>query len=89
MDTTKKQGVGLMGVGAAACVACCAGPIVGFLAATGIATALGALVFGVVALAVVVPLAGALWWRRRQRQRACASPVGPAPATLRRGSPPG
>jgi hypothetical protein len=49
-----KAGVGLVGVGAAACAACCAGPILGFLAATGIASVLGAVIFGAVGLVTVV-----------------------------------
>jgi 4-amino-4-deoxy-L-arabinose transferase-like glycosyltransferase len=45
-----------------------AGPIVGFLAATGIASVLGAVVFGVVGLVVVLAVAAVLWHRRRRRQ---------------------
>ncbi len=67
----KKENARIIGVGAAACVACCAGPIIGFLAAIGIGTAAGfalfgtiSLVVGALALAVVIP-------RRRRRAATC------------------
>jgi hypothetical protein len=66
-----KVGLGAIGAGAAACAACCAGPIVGFLAATGIASLLGAVVFGIVGLVVVVAIAAVLYQRRRRQ--ACAT----------------
>lgn len=66
-----RAGVGFLGAGAAACVACCAGPILGFLAATGIASALGAVAFGAAGLVVVLAVAAVLWPRRRRRTRQC------------------
>jgi hypothetical protein len=75
-----KTGFGLIGVGAAACVACCAGPILGFLAATGIASVLGAVVFGAAGLVVVLAVAAVVWQRRRRRQRCQPSePTEPTP----------
>ena len=74
-----KAGLGLVGAGAAACAVCCAGPILGFLAATGIASVLGAVVFGVVGLVVVLVVAAVLWQRRRRRQR--CEPTGPSEST--------
>ena len=38
---SKKENAAIVGVGTAACVACCAGPIIGFLAVIGIGTAAG------------------------------------------------
>lgn len=74
MDTPKpKAGLGVLGVGAAACAACCAGPILGFLAATGIASAVGALTFGAVGLLVVLAVAAVVWQRRRRNARSCAT----------------
>jgi hypothetical protein len=74
-----KTGFGLIGVGAAACVAC-AGPILGFLAATGIASVLGAVVFGAAGLVVVLAVAAVVWQRRRRRQRCQPSePTEPTP----------
>lgn len=59
--STKKQEAAVVGVGLAACAACCAGPILGVLTAIGLGTAAGvgllgagALVIGMVAATVVV-----------------------------------
>jgi len=73
-DVTK-QGAGLVGVGAAACAACCAGPILGVLAAAGLLTAAAYITAGLIGLAVVVPLA--VWiHRRRQARPSCAADTG-------------
>ena len=74
----------VLGVGAAACVACCAGPIIGAIAgiaALGTAAALltGALTIAVVAAAVAVFAT----WRRRTRRDTC-----PPPTTIAHLSPP-
>jgi hypothetical protein len=66
-----KASPGVLGAGAAACAACCAGPIVGLLAATGIASVLGAVIFGVVGLTIVLAVAAVLYQRHRHQQ-ACA-----------------
>ena len=80
MDTpTPKAGLGVLGVGAAACAACCAGPILGFVAATGIASALGAVAFGVVGLVAVLAVAGVLLRRRRRKAGRCAPAAGAVP----------
>lgn len=71
-------GFGVLGLGAAACVACCAGPILGLLAATGIASVLGAAVFGVVGLVAVLVAAAVLLSRRRRRVNGCT----PAPEAI-------
>lgn len=75
----RRAGLGVLGVGAAACAACCAGPVLGFLAATGIATVLGAVVFGVVGLVVVLAVAAVLYQRRRRRAQHCAPTIGTVP----------
>ena len=72
-----KAGLGVLGVGAAACAACCAGPILGFLAATGIASALGAVTFGAAGLLIVLAIAAVLWQRRRRAQACATGPSGP------------
>ena len=74
-SSNSKTGLGVLGAGAAACAACCAGPILGFLAATGIASALGAVTFGLVGLIVVIAAAAVVWYRRRRRQAQCAVPA--------------
>jgi hypothetical protein len=72
-----RASLGVLGAGAAACAACCAGPIVGFLAATGIASVLGAVIFGLVGLVVVLAVAAVLYQRRRRKTQPCAPSPGP------------
>jgi hypothetical protein len=71
-SSTTNTGLGVLGAGAVACAACCAGPLLGFLAATGVASALGAVVFGAVGLLVVLAVAAVLYQRRRRKGRLCA-----------------
>ena len=73
--TTKKPDMALIGAGAAACAVCCAGPILGLLAAIGLGTAASVAVFGtaglvIAAIGVLVVIA-----RRRRRSTTC-EPVG-------------
>lgn len=68
----KKENATIVGVGAAACVACCAGPIIGFLAAIGIGTAAGFALFGTISL-VIGALAVTFAVRRRRRRAATCS----------------
>ena len=72
-----RAGLGLLGVGVAACAACCAAPIAGFLAASGVASLIGAALFGIVGLAAGLAVAGVLWARRRRRRRRCRPEPGP------------
>lgn len=74
-----KASLGVFGAGAAACAACCAGPILAFLAATGIASILGAVVFGAVGLLVVLAVAAVIYQRRRRQARRCAPTTGAVP----------
>lgn len=78
----KVEGAGIVGVGVAACAACCAGPVIGFLSAAGLLTAAGFAAFGAIALLLLIPVA--VWWvRRRRRVAACAVETeGPVPVTL-------
>ena len=66
----RNDGFRLAGVGVVACVPCCAGPVLGLLAATGLATILGYARFGVVALViggvVIAVVMGARGPRRSQ-----------------------
>ena len=71
--TSKKDSAALVGVGAAACAVCCAGPILGFLAAIGLGTALGVAIWGVGALIVGAVAAAFVVVRRRGRAAACVS----------------
>lgn len=65
----KREGIAVVGVGVAACAACCAGPLLGVFAAIGLGTLTGLLLFGVAALAVgAVVLVVVLRHRRTKRQ---------------------
>jgi hypothetical protein len=77
----KKDGATLVGVGAVACAVCCAGPILGFLAAIGLGTAAGFAVFGVSALVVGAAIAWFVIVRRRRRAASCAR-VGAEPTPV-------
>ena len=71
-----KKGAGLLGLGAAACAACCAGPILGVLAAAGLLTVAAYLAIGLIGLAVAIPLAA--WaYRRRKAQIRCTPSTSP------------
>jgi uncharacterized membrane protein len=66
-----KRTAGVIGVGVVACAACCAGPVLGVLAAIGVASVVGYLLAGVAALVVGAAAAGWFILRRGARQRAC------------------
>ena len=71
--SAKKENAKIIGVGLPACAVCCAGPILGVLAAIGLGTAAGFALFG--ALAIVIGgavLAAVLVRRRRRAAAACA-----------------
>ena len=70
--STRRENLAIIGLGAAACTVCCAGPILGFLAAIGLGTVAGVLMFGAVGLVVGV-LGVAVVLRRRHRQIAARS----------------
>lgn len=81
--STRRENLAIVGVGAA-CVACCAGPILGVLAAIGIGTAAGFALFGSVAL-VLGAIVGIVVLRRR-RPPSCdpaATPVTVETPTVR------
>jgi Flp pilus assembly protein TadB len=81
----RRSGLGVLGAGAAACAACC-GPIIGFLAATGVATLLGAVAFGVAGVVAALAGAAVLRRRRRRRQQRCATAPVALDAPVRKGS---
>ena len=76
--SVRKENATIIGVGAAACVACCAGPIIGLLAAIGITTAAGVALFGTISL-IAGAIALAVVLRRRHRRAALC---GTTPATV-------
>ena len=74
-DRTTKQGVGMLAVGAAACAACCAPPVIAFLAAATVGTLIGVALFGVLGLAVALVAVIAYTRRQRERRNVVDSPV--------------
>ena len=70
--TAKKENVAIVGLGVVACAACCAGPILGFLAAIGLGTAAGFALFGTAALVIGALAITVVLHRRRRRASACA-----------------
>ena len=66
--STKKQDLTLVGAGVAACAVCCAGPILGFLAAIGLGTAVGAVLYGTIAVVIGAAVAVVAVLRRRGRR---------------------
>lgn len=67
----KRENAAIVGVGAAACAACCAGPIIGLLAAIGLGTAAGFAMFGSIALLVGAIAVIVVVRRRRRRAASC------------------
>jgi hypothetical protein len=76
-----RQALGRGGFAAAACVACCAPPIIGALGVTaGLAATVG--IFLGLAAAIAVVLVGAGWIVARSRRVRESEPVGAIPVTL-------
>jgi hypothetical protein len=82
--STNKDAATIVGLGAAACAACCAGPILGVVAAIGLGTAAGYALFGTIAILVGAALIALVMIRRRRRASACSSSgaSAPVPVTL-------
>ena len=76
------ENAALVGAGAAACAVCCAGPILGFVAALGLGAAAGAMLFGVVGLLVVAAVGVVVIGRRRRRQATCTAAREAQPVAL-------
>lgn len=69
--SAKKENAAILGVGVAACAVCCAGPILGVLAAIGLGTAAGVAVFGTAALLIGALAVTVVIIRRRRRMPTC------------------
>lgn len=76
--SAKKENAAIVGVGAAACAVCCAGPILAVLAAIGLGTAAGFALFGAAAVLAGAVLVAFVVVRRRRLAVACASTKMPA-----------
>lgn len=73
MTSKAPKPLSILGLGAAACVACCIGPLLALLAATGLFTAVGTALFGAAGLVALAP--AAIWYaRRRRRTTPCTVP---------------
>ena len=63
--TGKKGNAAIVGVGVAACAVCCAGPILGVLAAIGLGTTVGFASFGTLAVVIGAAAVALAFVRRR------------------------
>jgi hypothetical protein len=73
MKQAGRSGAGILGLGALACLACCAGPILVFLSGLGIAGLASTLFIGAAGLAVTAAAIAAFVVLRRRRS-SCAVP---------------
>jgi mercuric ion transport protein len=77
--TSNKENAAILGVGVAACAVCCAGPILGVLAAIGLGTTVGFALFGTIAIVLAAAITVMVVIRRR-RPHPCA-PTEPTAVT--------
>lgn len=79
-----KENAAIVGVGVAACAVCCAGPILGVLAAIGLGTAAGFALFGTLAIVLGGAVLAFVLMRRRRRVAVCtvATTPGSVPVEL-------
>lgn len=73
MRSQTKENAAIVGVGVAACAVCCAGTILGVVAAIGLGTAAGFALFGAVAVAVGAVSIAFVLVRRRRVAADCAA----------------
>lgn len=80
----RKEGFSLLGIGAVACIACCAGPILGVLGGISLAGLASTAFIGAAGLVVAVAAGGAWLWvgRRRRVAERPSVPVGPVAVGL-------
>jgi hypothetical protein len=85
--SVRTQGLGILGLGAAACAVCCAGPVLAFLGGLTLAGAAATFLIGALGL-VVVAIAGLAWLFVRRRRSSCQIREEPVPvaAPARRSS---
>jgi uncharacterized membrane protein YccC len=75
--STRTENAAIVGVGAVACAACCAGPIIGFLAAIGLGTAVGIALSSLIGMAIAAIGVFIVLRRRRRRQASTCSASAP------------
>lgn len=78
----KRDGFGVFGIGVAACVACCAAPIVALLGGLSLAGAVGSLFIGVSGLVVTLAAGVGYLIARRQRTRSVCSTESAEPVSV-------
>lgn len=87
LPSAAKDGLGVLGFGVAACVACCAGPILALLGGVSVAGVASAWLLGGFGLVVALLAAVAFVVVRRRRRSSCPSdPTEPVPVQLRASS---
>lgn len=69
--TAKQESATIVGVGVAACAACCTAPILGVLAAIGLGTAAGFFLIGAIAFLIGTALLSVVVLHRRRRATLC------------------
>jgi len=79
MTKTAREGFGVLGIGAAACVACCAGPILAFLGGLSIAGLASTVLVGGAGLVGAAISALAFVAVRRRRSDSCSTSDAPVP----------
>lgn len=82
MKEASKDGFSVLGLGAAACVACCAGPILAFLGGLGIAGVASTLVIGATGFLITVAAVAAIVVVRRRRTSCEVRDDGPVAVTI-------
>ncbi len=83
MRSSKTGGFGLLGIGVAACLACCAVPLLSLLGGVGLVGFASVWLIGAGGLLIVLAAAaGAVVVRRRQGRSPCSTDAGPTPVEL-------
>ena len=79
MNQAHRAGLSVVGMGAAACVACCAGPTLAILGGLGLAGLASALLIGMAGLVIAAVALPALLVTRRRRNECPVSDDSPTP----------
>ncbi len=82
MKKPGNDGFGVLGIGAAACLACCAGPILAFLGGVGIAGLASTVAIGAAGLLITVAAVAAVVVVRRRRTTCLVPGEGPVAVTI-------
>jgi hypothetical protein len=83
--SAKKENATVVGIGVAACAVCCAGPILGVLAASGLGTAAGFALIGSVAVLIGGAAIAFVLVRRECRSTTCEPAQAAVPVSIELG----